>query len=72
MQLNMYIDGVLIESVPISFESLNTLELRQKYLDSLSNKIIEKHLHKIIHTHLWPELFVEGVASRMNEINNKD
>jgi len=66
MQLNMYIDGVLIESVSISFETLDTTELRQTYLESLLNKMTEKHLHKIIHTQLWPEFFVEGVASSMN------
>lgn len=69
MELNMYIDGVLIESVSISFENMNSLELRQKYLEGLSSKLTERHLHKIIHTRLWPEFFLEGVSSKMNSMD---
>ena len=71
MQLNMYIDGVLIDTVSISFENLHTTELRQSYLECLSSKLTEKHMNKIIHTKLWPEFFVEGVSSSMNDPDNK-
>ena len=72
MQLNMYIDGVLIESVSISFENLNSAALRQKYLEGLSDKLTQRHLEKIMHTRLWPEFFVEGVSSRMNGEKTED
>jgi len=67
MLLNMYIDDVLIESIPIKFDGLKTVEQRQRYLENLSAKLLHRHLGKIIHTRFWPEFFVEGVASKIND-----
>jgi hypothetical protein len=66
MHLNMYIDDVLIESIPIDFTGLKTTLERQNHLNNVAAKYTKTHLPKIIHTTHWPQFFLEGVTSKMN------
>ncbi len=70
MHLNMYIDDVLIESIPVNFNGLKSCLERQNYLNNLAAKFTKTHLPKIIHTRHWPEFYLEGVASKMNLKDN--
>ncbi len=67
MHLNMYIDDVLIESIPINFVGFKSCLERQNYLNNLAAKFTKTHLPKIIHTRHWPQFFLEGVPSKMNK-----
>ena len=66
MHLNMYLDDVLIESMLIDLTPFKTTVQRQKYVQELAYKLIHQHKEKLVHTHLWPEFFIEGVPSKMN------
>jgi hypothetical protein len=66
MHLNMYIDDVLIESIPVDFAGLKNCWERENYLNNLAAEFTNIHLSKIIHTTHWPRFYLEGVSSKMN------
>ncbi|HZF64765.1 MAG TPA: hypothetical protein VEZ55_09775 [Chitinophagaceae bacterium] len=66
MQLCMYIDDVLIESIPINLKALKTAAERERHVQQIVQTLNEKHLEKIIHTRFFPEYYIEGVQSKLN------
>ena len=70
MQLCMYLDEVLIESIPIDLKGFKTQAERERYVQQLVQTLNDKHLDKIIHTRFWPEYYIEGVQSKLNTEEN--
>jgi hypothetical protein len=62
----MYIDDVLIESIPINLKALKTAAERERHVQQIVQTLNEKHLEKIIHTRFFPEYYIEGVQSKLN------
>ncbi|HEY1114088.1 MAG TPA: hypothetical protein VGE66_11035 [Chitinophagaceae bacterium] len=61
MQLNMYIDGVLVDSMEV-FPSADY----KVHVDWLKYQLLEKHGELIATSEVSPQFMLEGVPSKMN------
>ena len=66
MKLNMYIDDVLVHSVPISRDKFEKVKNKQLYLENIARRLAYEHREKLMSTRHTPKFYLEYIPSKIN------